>query len=124
MTPEEKEELREEVIAALQDVYDPEIPVDIYKLGLIYNIDISDTADVAKPAPYPTARDLKNMTKAGSYLAARHASVDRDASAASAFYRAALRLDPKNNDLLDRAFISSLSGPIDEPSPKISVVTP
>ena len=47
MTPEEKEELREEVIAALQDVYDPEIPVDIYKLGLIYNIDISDTADVA-----------------------------------------------------------------------------
>ncbi|MDA0205757.1 MAG: SUF system Fe-S cluster assembly protein [Acidobacteria bacterium] len=47
MTPEEKAELREEVIAALQDVYDPEIPVDIYKLGLIYNIDISDTADVA-----------------------------------------------------------------------------
>jgi FeS assembly SUF system protein len=47
MTPKEKEELREEVIDALQDIYDPEIPVDIYKLGLIYNIDISDTADVA-----------------------------------------------------------------------------
>ena len=46
MTPEEIEELREKVIAALQDVYDPEIPVDIYKLGLIYNIDISDTANV------------------------------------------------------------------------------
>jgi FeS assembly SUF system protein len=46
MTTEEKEELREEVIAALQNVYDPEIPVDIYKLGLIYNIDVSDEADV------------------------------------------------------------------------------
>lgn len=70
----------------------------------------SDNADVAaKPTPYPTPRDLKNMTKAGSYLAARHASADRDASAASAFYRTALRLDPKNNDLLDRAFISSLA---------------
>lgn len=75
----------------------------------------TDTADVTKSTPYPTARDLKNMTKAGSYLAARHASTDRDASAASAFYRAALRLDPKNNDLLDRAFISSLAdGEMDE----------
>ncbi len=52
---------------------------------------------------YPTARDLKAMTTAGSYLAARHASVERDASAAAAFYRSALRTDPKNNELLDRA---------------------
>jgi tetratricopeptide (TPR) repeat protein len=75
----------------------------------------SGTPDIAKPEPYPTPRDLKNMTKAGSYLAARHASADRDASAASAFYRTALRLDPKNNDLLDRAFIASLAdGEMDE----------
>ena len=47
MTPEEKELLNEGVLEAVQDVYDPEIPVDIYKLGLIYNIDISDEADVA-----------------------------------------------------------------------------
>ncbi|MFX8984321.1 tetratricopeptide repeat protein, partial [Acinetobacter baumannii] len=44
-----------------------------------------------------------------------HASVDRDATAAAAFYRAALRSDPKNNELLDRAFIASLAdGDIDE----------
>src|SRR4051812_43181765 len=66
-------------------------------------------------APFPSSRDLKGLTTAGSYLAARHASVERDASAAAAFYRSALRTDPKNNELLDRAFISSLAeGDIDE----------
>ncbi len=64
---------------------------------------------------YPTGRDLLGLTVSGSYLAARHASVDRDATAASAFYRSALRADPKNAELLDRAFISSLAdGDIDE----------
>ncbi len=33
-------ELEEEIVAALKTVYDPEIPVDIYELGLIYNIDV------------------------------------------------------------------------------------
>src|SRR5205085_8805101 len=66
-------------------------------------------------AQFPTSRDLKGLTTAGSYLAARHASVERDASSAAAFYRSALRSDPKNNELLDRAFISSLAeGDIDE----------
>ncbi len=46
MTAEEKDELKEEIIEALQTCYDPEIPVDIYKLGLIYNVDVSDEADV------------------------------------------------------------------------------
>jgi FeS assembly SUF system protein len=41
------EELREPIIAALRQVHDPEIPVNIYDLGLIYTIDISDTGDVA-----------------------------------------------------------------------------
>src|ERR1700710_1683172 len=66
-------------------------------------------------APFPNSRDLKGLTTAGSYLAARHASVERDASSAATFYRSALRTDPKNNELLDRAFISSLAeGDIDE----------
>lgn len=41
------EELREPIIAALRGVYDPEIPVNIYDLGLIYKIDISPEGDVA-----------------------------------------------------------------------------
>src|SRR6201992_1684731 len=66
-------------------------------------------------AQFPSSHDLKALTTSGSYLAARHASVERDAASAAAFYRSALRTDPKNNELLDRAFISSLAdGDIDE----------
>ncbi len=69
----------------------------------------------ATEAPaFPTKDDLKAMTVAGSYLAARHASLQRDAAAAAAFYRSALRGDPKNVELIDRAFISALAeGDID-----------
>jgi len=71
------------------------------------------TADSS--AQFPSKVDLKSLTTSGSYLAARHASVERDAASAAAFYRSALRTDPKNNELLDRAFISSLAdGDIDE----------
>jgi Flp pilus assembly protein TadD len=66
-------------------------------------------------AQFPSSRDLKELTTSGSYLAARHASMERDAGSAATFYRSALRTDPKNNELLDRAFISSLAdGDIDE----------
>ena len=40
-------ELYEDVIAALKEIYDPEIPVNIYELGLIYNVEVSTDADVA-----------------------------------------------------------------------------
>lgn len=39
-------QLKEKIIQELQTVFDPEIPVDIYKLGLIYDIFISDQAEV------------------------------------------------------------------------------
>jgi FeS assembly SUF system protein len=41
-----KSELTELVIAKLKTIFDPEIPVDIYELGLIYGIEISDEAAV------------------------------------------------------------------------------
>jgi FeS assembly SUF system protein len=41
------EELREPIIAALRSVHDPEIPINIYDLGLIYRIDIATNGDVA-----------------------------------------------------------------------------
>jgi len=57
----------------------------------------------------------KGPTIAGNYLAARHAHVERDAGAAASFYRSALKADPKNPELLERAFISTLAdGDIDE----------
>lgn len=40
------EELREPIIAALRNVHDPEIPINIYDLGLIYRIDIAGNGDV------------------------------------------------------------------------------
>ena len=42
MAPEELEDLTNKIVAALKTVYDPEIPADIYELGLIYNVDIDD----------------------------------------------------------------------------------
>lgn len=39
-------ELHDAVIAALKEIYDPEIPVNIYDLGLIYGVDVDDESDV------------------------------------------------------------------------------
>ncbi|WP_342362688.1 SUF system Fe-S cluster assembly protein [Terrarubrum flagellatum] len=53
--PEELDRLTDDIIAALKTVYDPEIPADIYELGLIYKVDISDekfvTIDMTLTAP-------------------------------------------------------------------------
>lgn len=46
MTPEQKRAIEVDVITVLRTIYDPEIPVNIYELGLIYEISISDEADV------------------------------------------------------------------------------
>ena len=43
---EELEQLTADIVAALKTVYDPEIPADIYELGLIYKIDIDDDRNV------------------------------------------------------------------------------
>jgi tetratricopeptide (TPR) repeat protein len=63
----------------------------------------------------PSQHELAKISAAGSYLAARHANTERDAAAAAAYYRAALKADPRNSELLDRAFISLLTdGDIEE----------
>jgi FeS assembly SUF system protein len=47
IAPEELDRLSDDIIAALKTVYDPEIPADIYELGLIYRVDIDDDRNVA-----------------------------------------------------------------------------
>jgi tetratricopeptide (TPR) repeat protein len=77
-------------------------------------------AQATTPAPsatpqVPTQQELARYSPAGNYLAARHASVERDAVSASAYFRAALRADPKNPVLLERTFVSVLAdGEVDE----------
>ena len=58
--------LTDEIVVALKTVYDPEIPADIYELGLIYKIDIADdravTIDMTLTTPNcPSAQELPTM---------------------------------------------------------------
>ena len=46
MIQEEKNAIAEKIVDVLKTVYDPEIPVNIYDLGMIYKIDVQDTASV------------------------------------------------------------------------------
>ena len=65
---EEQARLTDGVIAALKTVYDPEIPADIYEIGLIYKIDLADdravTVDMTLTTPNcPAAQDLPQMVE-------------------------------------------------------------
>ena len=51
MTPEEKLQIEERIVTMLKTVYDPEIPVDIYNLGLIYSIDLDDDGNLKIDMP-------------------------------------------------------------------------
>jgi tetratricopeptide (TPR) repeat protein len=58
---------------------------------------------------------MPRVSVSGSYLAARHAGISRDAAAAAIYYRVALRGDPRNPELLGRAFMAVLqNGEVDE----------
>ena len=46
MTQEEKAQIEERIVDVLKTVYDPEIPVDIWNLGMIYKIDVKDDGTV------------------------------------------------------------------------------
>ena len=65
---EELGRITDEIIAALKTVYDPEIPADIYELGLIYKVDIADnrdvTVDMTLTTPNcPSAQELPIMVE-------------------------------------------------------------
>jgi FeS assembly SUF system protein len=68
LPPEETERLGGEIVAALKTVFDPEIPADIYELGLIYKVDIKDdrTVDVEMTLTTPNcpaAGELPQMVE-------------------------------------------------------------
>lgn len=62
MDSEQKLQLEQKVVKMLKTVYDPEIPIDIYELGLIYKIDIDDDGnlkiDMTLTAPNCPAADF------------------------------------------------------------------
>lgn len=62
MTPEEKLVIEEKIVTMLKTVFDPEIPVDIYNLGLIYAIELDDDGnlhiDMTLTAPNCPAADF------------------------------------------------------------------
>ena len=69
MDKKEKAELHDKIIRAIKTVYDPEIPVDVYELGLIYQINIKKNKDVhvlmtltspSCPAAESIPSDVKN----------------------------------------------------------------
>jgi FeS assembly SUF system protein len=68
LPPEELEAFGKELIAAIKTVYDPEIPVDIFELGLIYKVDVADnndvTVDMTLTAPAcPVAGEMPGMVR-------------------------------------------------------------
>src|SRR5438132_1334496 len=68
LPPEETERLGGEIVAALKTVFDPEIPADIYELGLIYKVDIKD--DRSGGAAHYRADQTRRFRDRG--LAGRH----------------------------------------------------
>ena len=69
----------------------------------------------AMAAQAPNSHDVSRFTPAGSYLAARQADLDRDPDAAATYFRAALKSDQRNPELLELTFYSVLAfGEIDE----------
>ena len=62
MTPEEKLKIEENIVKMLKTVFDPEIPVDVYSLGMVYKIDLQDDGvvniDMTLTAPNCPAADF------------------------------------------------------------------
>jgi tetratricopeptide (TPR) repeat protein len=75
----------------------------------------AEVSALETPPPPPSQQQLARLSPAGNYLAARHAGIQRDNASAAAYYRAALRVDPHNGELLERTFLSLvLDGEVDE----------
>ena len=83
LSPEETERMTGDIVAALKTVFDPEIPADIYELGLIYKVDVDDDrvvkVEMTLTTPNcPSAAELPAMVEnaVASVPGVREAKVD------------------------------------------------
>jgi FeS assembly SUF system protein len=83
MSPLEKQVLKLKVLDALQTCYDPEIPVNIYELGLVYGIEISESSEVrikmtltAPNCPVAASLPVEVESKIGAIEGIKSAKVD------------------------------------------------
>jgi FeS assembly SUF system protein len=83
MNPAEKQILELKVIDALETCYDPEIPVNIYELGLVYGIEIADSGDVriqmtltAPSCPVAASLPLQIESKVSAVEGVKNARVE------------------------------------------------
>ena len=77
------DELREDIITEIKTCYDPEIPVDIYELGLIYNVDVADgglakiTMTLTSPmCPVAETLPVEVQNKVASVAGVKSAEID------------------------------------------------
>ena len=83
MTPIEKTALESKIIQALETCYDPEIPVNIFELGLVYKIEIGDMGDVrikmtltTPHCPVATSLPVEVQSKVGKTSGVQSVTVD------------------------------------------------
>jgi FeS assembly SUF system protein len=83
MGPIDKQILEMKIIDALQTCFDPEIPVNIYDLGLVYEIEVSDTSEVrvqmtltAPNCPVAASLPMEVESKLNAIEGVAHAQVD------------------------------------------------
>ena len=77
LSQQELDDFTYKLVTALKTVYDPEIPVDIYELGLIYKVDVADNKDVlvdmTLTAPdCPVAGEMPGNGQGGAGNGGRH----------------------------------------------------
>ena len=81
MTQEEKTKIEERIVDVLKTVYDPEIPVNIYDLGMIYKIDVRDDGAVADGQHHngdrlPVCAHAAVLSRSGEYKLSEAAVFD------------------------------------------------
>jgi tetratricopeptide (TPR) repeat protein len=77
-------------------------------IGWVFALFFAATPIAHAAAQAASTQEPVGLSASGSYLAARHAAQMRDATAASTYYKAALKRDPKNAELLGSAFLALL----------------